>query len=103
MRPSIIGSSNREPVEGWVDNVSAAGAIFLLGGLGIVNHVRGNPENIGDLIPVDFVSDYILVAAFYGTIHHGTHIMHSASSDVNPVTWGACTTIVLDYWNANLP
>ena len=51
-----------------MDNVSAAGAVFLLGGLGIVNHVRGNPNNIGDLIPVDFVTDYILVAAYYGTI-----------------------------------
>lgn len=66
MRPSIIGSSYRDPIQGWVDNVSAAGALFLLGGMGIVNYVRGNPNNIGDLIPVDYVTNYILVAIFKG-------------------------------------
>ena len=32
VRPSIIGASWKEPFPGWVDTVSAAGALFLLGG-----------------------------------------------------------------------
>ena len=32
-RPSIIGSSNRDPITGWVDTVSAGGALYFLGGL----------------------------------------------------------------------
>ena len=31
-RPSIIGSSNRDPIPGWVDTVSAGGANYFLGG-----------------------------------------------------------------------
>lgn len=33
LRPTIIGSSFKEPFPGWVDTVSAAGALYLLGGL----------------------------------------------------------------------
>lgn len=33
LRPTIIGSSWKEPFLGWVDTVSAAGALYLLGGL----------------------------------------------------------------------
>ena len=32
VRPTIIGSSWRDPHMGWVDTVSAAGALYLLGG-----------------------------------------------------------------------
>ena len=32
LRPSIIGSAWKEPLIGWVDTVSAAGALYLLGG-----------------------------------------------------------------------
>lgn len=32
LRPTIIGSSWKEPFIGWVDTVSAAGALYLLGG-----------------------------------------------------------------------
>jgi hypothetical protein len=73
----------------------------LLGGLGIVSHVKGDPENIGDLIPVDFVSDYILVAAYYGALKQGFHVMHSCSSDINPVTWGTCSDVVSQFWREN--
>ena len=33
LRPTIIGCSWKEPFLGWVDTVSAAGALYLLGGL----------------------------------------------------------------------
>lgn len=67
--------SDYDLFKGWVDTVSAAGALFLLGGLGVVSHVKGDPYNIGDLIPVDYVSDYILVATYYGSINRGVHVM----------------------------
>ena len=83
--------------------MSAAGALFLLGGLGVVSHVKGDPRNIGDLIPVDYVADYILAAAYYGSINKGVHIMHSCSSEINPVTWGTCSEVVVKYWRENPP
>jgi hypothetical protein len=88
---------------GWVDNVSAAGALFLLGGLGIVNFVKGDPNNIGDLIPVDLVSDFILIAACYSALSPpGTQlIFHCCSSELNPVSWGLCSSVVQKYWKRN--
>ena len=35
LRPTIIGCSFKEPFLGWVDTVSAAGALYLLGGINI--------------------------------------------------------------------
>ena len=62
-RPTVIGGSLREPFQGWVDNVSAAGAFYLSAGLGLLKVGIGNLNNIGDQIPVDFVGNTILGAA----------------------------------------
>ena len=62
IRPSIIGCSYKEPSPGWTDTFSAAGGITIGGGLGIVNYVSGDGNNIADLIPVDMVSNTILTA-----------------------------------------
>lgn len=62
-RPSIIGGSYKEPFPGWIDTFSAAGGLTLAVGLGIVNFIKGDGNNIADLIPVDYVSNSIIVAA----------------------------------------
>ena len=51
-----------EPEAGWVDTVSAGGALFLTGGLGFMPVQPGNPELVGDQIPVDLVVNCILAA-----------------------------------------
>jgi len=48
VRPTIIGGSYREPMEGWVDSVSAAGAFYMMFGIGLLKVAYGNLENIGD-------------------------------------------------------
>ncbi len=75
VRPSIIGSSYKYPVPGWVDNVSAAGALFLLGGLGLLNRVQGDNYKFGDIIPVDYVCDTIILAGAYGSMNPGFHVI----------------------------
>ncbi len=53
---------SQEPFPGWVDTVSAAGALYLLGGIGLIKVCKGDPTVIGDQIPVDICSDTIIVA-----------------------------------------
>ena len=72
-------------------------------GLGVVTYLPGNPKHVGDLVPVDYVADFILVAAYFGSSHTGVHIMHSSSSHRNPVSWETCTSAVLKYWSSNPP
>lgn len=37
VRPSIVGSTWKEPFKGWVENISASTAVFTFVGLGIVH------------------------------------------------------------------
>lgn len=42
--------------------MSTAGALYLLGGIGLIKVAKGDPELIGDQIPVDFGANAIIVA-----------------------------------------
>lgn len=61
IRPSIIVGSMTEPAPGWTDTISAAGGLSLIGGAGMFNICHGKSDNIADLIPVDIVSNMIIV------------------------------------------
>ena len=39
-----------------------AGALYLLGGIGLLKVLKGDPKVIGDQIPVDFGANAIIVA-----------------------------------------
>ena len=104
VRPSIIGASLREPVPGWIDTLSAAAAVFTAGGLGMINLLPGNPNGVGDIIPVDFVVNHMLLRCGEvlsriipcGKDSNGIHhvpISHCASSTMNPVKWRTCEVI----------
>mmetsp|Transcript_5722 Transcript_5722/g.4893 ORF Transcript_5722/g.4893 Transcript_5722/m.4893 type:complete len:168 (+) Transcript_5722:735-1238(+) len=103
VRPSIIGCALREPFPGWVDSISAAGALYLLGGIGLIKTCKGDYDVIGDQIPVDLCSNQILVAAATYANSRMMHIVHSASSSLNPVTWGYSAEVVKGYWQQNPP
>lgn len=48
MRPSIIGASFRDPMPGWIDSLVAAGAIYFFTGIGLLKHLKGDEDLIGD-------------------------------------------------------
>jgi hypothetical protein len=61
LRPAIIASSYMEPFPGWTDTMSAAGGLTVLGGLGLMRTLHGKGDNPLDVIPVDIVSNAILL------------------------------------------
>eukprot|EP00759_Apiculatamorpha_spiralis_P027254 PhF_6_TR30154/c0_g1_i1/m.44165/K13356/FAR; alcohol-forming fatty acyl-CoA reductase len=67
-RPSIIGCSWEEPTPGWVDTMSAAGAIFTGFFLGVVHEMWSNGNLIADVVPVDFVVNGILMGLRYHSL-----------------------------------
>mmetsp|Transcript_32848 Transcript_32848/g.29710 ORF Transcript_32848/g.29710 Transcript_32848/m.29710 type:complete len:430 (+) Transcript_32848:489-1778(+) len=88
VRPSIVGASWREPTIGWIDTISAASAVYFFTGLGIMHAAEGNEGNIGDQVPVDYVSDItITAAAAYANKNEKTHVINCSSSSRNPVKW----------------
>lgn len=101
LRPAVINTSYQEPMEGWVDSPAAASALYLYGGLGLVQEILGNPNNIGDNIPCDIVVDFIIVATAHHTKKGYLEVYNAGSSDRNPITWGQCQDEVNKFWNTN--
>lgn len=64
LRPSIIGCAWQDPVPGWVDVVSAAGAVYIAVGFGVLTILAGNPRGLADVVPVDFCVNQILLSAY---------------------------------------
>ena len=52
-RPGMVCPSWRDPFPGWTDTVSASGMITLPTSMGWSRHWRGNPDTLGNFIPVD--------------------------------------------------
>lgn len=86
LRPSMIGSSLREPYVGWVDCVSALGGPIFFGGIGVYNYQVGYGAETIDLVAVDQCINHILIATAYcSTKPEELHIFNHTSSAVNPL------------------
>lgn len=103
VRPSIIGCSYRDPVPGWVDTVSACGALILFSGIGIVKFLPGSLDHVGDQVPVDFVADMIIVAAAYAANKKKVSVFHSVTSSKNPTTFRIVRDTMKDYFTRHPP
>lgn len=90
LRPSIIASSLEQPFKGWTDSISAAGGLSLLATLGILKNIYIPKSNPFDLIPVDIVSNSILLAcAYHGgdpNLTPSMTIYHCSTSSQNAIT-----------------
>ena len=103
LRPSIVGGSWKEPFPGWVDSASAAGTGYLAAGLGILKISIGKKNNITDQVPVDIVSNAVIVCAAFFCRAHQPMIIHVGSSARNPVQWKTCNDVVSAYWKKSPP
>ena len=52
-----------EPLPGWIDNWFGATALIAASGKGFNRVLHTSPDNALDLIPVDYVTNAIIVAA----------------------------------------
>jgi hypothetical protein len=80
----------RDPFRGWTDSLSAAGGISVLVGLGLVNFIRARSVNKFDIIPVDIVTNHILIATAYGAekLKGQLSVYNCGSSHANSITMG---------------
>ena len=60
----MLCAALREPMPGWVDSLIGPSGLILAAWLGAVHVYKVDPGAIFDLIPVDYVSNAILVAAW---------------------------------------
>ena len=103
LRPTVIGSCWTEPFPGWVDTLSACGALYLLTGLGLLKIANARESGIADIVPADLVVNACICAAARYAGTKDLPIMHIGSSSLNPTTWIMAKDTMLVYWRKNPP
>jgi len=106
VRPSIIGASYRFPVPGWVDSYIGASGLIAATGLGVLHCMNGRGHQIVDFVPVDFVVDHILAAAWHSAENppgDRMPIYHASSSFRNPFYWEHLRSAVVGFYRRRPP
>lgn len=97
LRPSIIAAAISEPFPGWTDTLSAAGGLSLATGVGVLEYVISKEDNISDIVPVDYVSNAIIVGTALEANKPGLSVCHASTSHSNPITWNDFMKYGFDY------
>jgi hypothetical protein len=79
--------------------LSAAGGLSVAGATGILPYVYAEYDNIADVIPVDYVTNGILVSTALLAGKPALTVIHSSSGHRNPVSWGEYISQGLKYAN----
>ncbi|KDR11037.1 putative fatty acyl-CoA reductase CG5065 [Zootermopsis nevadensis] len=89
VRPSIVTAAWREPVPGWVDNVSGITGIMMEIGRGTIRSIICDQKLTMDLIPVDFVVNTLIGVAWHTATYRPNtiRVYNCTTGSVNPITW----------------
>ncbi|XP_076642655.1 putative fatty acyl-CoA reductase CG5065 isoform X2 [Halictus rubicundus] len=88
IRPSIIGAARKEPYPGWVDNTSGITGIMKEVSRGALQAARCFSEKTLDLVPIDYVADTLICAAWHSTMQQNNSIKIYNCTAKNPLGWG---------------
>lgn len=77
-RPSIVISSMKDPIPGWMDNFNGPVGLLVGCGIGLCRTMYCDPNNIADFTPVDVCIKAMIVAAW----KRGTEPLYSTSTDL---------------------
>ncbi|XP_072758532.1 fatty acyl-CoA reductase wat [Anoplolepis gracilipes] len=64
VRPSIIISTAKEPMPGWINNVYGAVGVVMGAAIGLLRTLHCPPEYIAELVPADYVISHLIVASW---------------------------------------
>lgn len=82
---------------GWTDTLSAAGGLGFVSSLGLLEYITCREDSISDIVPVDYVSNAIIVGTALEANKPGLSVCHSSTSHANPITWGEFMKFGFDY------
>jgi len=88
VRPSIVCSTIRDPVPGWVDSYNGPSGIIVGIGKGVVRTLFFSGVK-NDIVPVDMVSNCVLASIYYHATTQPTEpvICNCTSGNVNPTSF----------------
>lgn len=97
-RPTIIGACYKEPTPGWIDTLSAASALYVTAGMGIMKFMLAHrPSRIGDQVPADIVSNSLICATADVAMEDRLNIVQVGTSRDKPMTWRKVKKTILPY------
>lgn len=105
VRPSIITSTAKEPISGWINNVYGAVGVVTAAAIGLLRTLYCPPEHVAELVPADYVISHLVVASWdiakrknaLLSIEYANPeisetervpIYNYVSTCQNPITWG---------------
>lgn len=88
-RPSVIVSTYREPVRGWIDNVYGPVGLMVGIGTGVLHTYHYDIDAVTEMVPVDLVVNSVIATAWYTgkSNQQSIPVYNYVSSVQNPVTW----------------
>ncbi|XP_076896465.1 fatty acyl-CoA reductase 3-like [Bidens hawaiensis] len=86
LRPTIVTSTFKEPLPGWVEGIRTIDSLALGYGKGQLTCFLGNPEAVYDVVPADMVVNAMIAAiATHANQTCSQTIYHVGTSVSNPV------------------
>lgn len=102
LRPSIIESTYKEPVGGWIEGVKVADAMIMAYARQKVSFFPGRKDSLMDIIPADFVSNSILYSVAKTLKDPGENRIYQCCSGAeNPITVQELIDYVVEEGKAN--
>nr|QGV11515.1 FAR3 [Tetrastichus brontispae] len=108
VRPSIVCAAFQEPYPGWVDNVCGITGILMEIGRGTIRSIVCQPQCVVDIVPVDYVVDTLICAAWHISTSRPQRfaaeadtcplrVYNCTSGSFNPVRWGQMGDLTRKY------
>ncbi|RDX96591.1 putative fatty acyl-CoA reductase 4, partial [Mucuna pruriens] len=102
IRPTIVISTYLEPFPGWIEGLRTIDFVVVNYGEGTVTSFVGNPKTILDVIPVDMVVNFMIVASM--ALSEGLSqnlVYHIGSSSRNPFKLSNLVDVMYCYFTNN--
>lgn len=90
VRPSIVISSVKDPMAGWVDNWNGPTGIIAAAGKGFFRTMLCHENKTADLVPVDIVINLMICAAWRTATSRPTNsivVYNCCTGQKAPITW----------------
>ena len=100
VRVSIIGAAWKEPYPGWIEKSNGPSELFVAAGRGYLRSMKGDSNDILDIIPVDIPVNLLISAAWKQSNEESNEhltIYHCTSSGLNPFHWQEMSNYFTEY------
>ncbi|XP_053674488.1 fatty acyl-CoA reductase wat-like [Anopheles nili] len=95
VRPSIVTTTYKDPIEGWTDNFYGFNGVVSGAGTGVLRIFHIHDEYKANIIPADIVINGTLVAAYHAANHPEEDNVFNCTMDENYTTWGNIRNVCL--------